>query len=65
MPPSNSTVGRDGHGVGLIVDHWTVVMSEGAICGFMEDDMFKDAGRAMLKRVDDHLEAYEPLTWTK
>src|SRR5438034_11541785 len=30
-----------------------------------EDDMFTDADRAMLKRVYDHLEAYEPLTWTK
>jgi hypothetical protein len=27
--------------------------------------MFTDADRAMLKRVYDHLEAYEPLTWTK
>jgi len=27
--------------------------------------MSTDADRAMLKRVYDHLEAYEPLTWTK
>jgi len=40
-------------------------MFEGAICRFMEDDMFKDADRALLKRAYDHLEAYEPLTWTK
>ena len=173
MPASNHTVGRDGHSVELIVDHWTVVMFEGAIRRFKdpasilsahyvigsdgriaqlvseddtayhagvfsvnqrsigieheagpamppsealyaasarlhadiasryglalevdttvlahraivptecpgtldldrivrealeEDDMFTDADRAMLKRVYDHLEAYEPLTWTK
>ena len=172
-PASNYTVGRDGNSVELIVDHWTVVMFEGAIRRFMnpasilsahyvigsdgriaqlvseddtayhagvfsvnqrsigieheagpampptdalyaasaqlhaeiasryglalnvgttvlphhaivptecpgtldldrivrealqEDDMFTDADRAMLKRVYDHLEAYEPLTWTK
>ena len=40
-------------------------MFEGAICRFMEDDLFSDADRAMLKRVYDHREAYEPLTWTK
>ena len=173
MPASNHTVGRDSHSVELIVDHWTVVMFEGAIRRFKdpasilsahyvigsdgriaqlvseddtayhagvfsvnqrsigieheagpamppnealyaasarlhadiasryglalevdttvlphraivptecpgtldldrivrealeEDDMFTDADRAMLKRVYDHLEAYEPLTWTK
>ena len=173
MPASNYTVGRGGHTVELIVDHWTVVMFEGAIRRFKdpasilsahyvigsdgriaqlvseddtayqagvfsvnqrsigieheagpamppsdalyaasarlhadisrrhgfalqvgttvlphhaivptecpgtldldrivrealeEDDMFTDADRAMLKRVYDHLEAYEPLTWTK
>src|SRR5256886_6764088 len=173
VPASNYTVGRDGQGVELIVDHWTVVMFEGAIRRFLnpasilsahwvigsdgggaqlaseadpayragvfsvnqqsigiehgsgpgmppsdalyaasarlhseiasrhgltlevgttvlphhaivptecpgtldldrivrealeEDDMFTDADRAMLKRVYDHLEAYEPLTWTK
>src|SRR5437870_11756667 len=30
-----------------------------------EDDMLTDPDRAMLKRVYDHLDAYEPLTWTK
>ena len=173
VPESNYTVGRDGNQVDLIVDHWTVVMFEGAIRRFLnpasilsahyvigsdgriaqlvseddtayqagvyavnlrsigieheagpampptdalyaasarlhadiaarygltlevgatvlphhaivptecpgtldldrivreameEDDMFTDADRAMLKRVYDHLEAYEPLTWTK
>src|SRR4030088_3415448 len=29
-----------------------------------EDDMFPDEDRKMLKRVYDHLEAYEPLVWT-
>jgi len=29
-----------------------------------EDDMFTDEDRKMLKRVYDHLEAYEPLVWT-
>jgi N-acetylmuramoyl-L-alanine amidase-like protein len=29
-----------------------------------EDDMFTDEDRRMLKRVYDHLEAYEPLVWT-
>jgi hypothetical protein len=29
-----------------------------------EDDMFTDEDRKMLKRVYDHLEAYEPLLWT-
>jgi hypothetical protein len=172
VPASNYTVGRDGNSVELIVDHWTVVMFEGAIRRFkdpasvlsahyvigsdgriaqlvseddtayhagvfsvnqrsigieheagpamppsdalyaasaqlhadiaaryglalevgrtvlphhaivptecpgtldldrivreaLEDDMFTDADRTMLKRVYDHLEAYEPLTWTK
>jgi len=173
VPASNHTIGRDGQRVELIVDHWTVVMFEGAIRRFLnpasilsahyvigadgriaqlvseddtayqagvfsvnqrsigieheagpampptealyaasarlhadiasrhgltlevgatvlphhaivptecpgtldldrivrqaleEDDMFTDADRAMLKRVYDHLEAYEPLTWTK
>ena len=40
-------------------------MFEGAICRFMEDDMFTDADRAVLKRACDHREAYEALTWTK
>ena len=35
VPPSNYTVGRDGNGVELIVDHWTVVMFEGAIRRFL------------------------------
>ena len=30
-----------------------------------EDDMFTDADRAKLDRIYQHLEAYEPLTWTK
>ncbi|TMF80686.1 MAG: N-acetylmuramoyl-L-alanine amidase [Chloroflexi bacterium] len=34
VPESNYTVGRDGHSVELIVDHWTVVMFEGAIRRF-------------------------------
>jgi hypothetical protein len=29
-----------------------------------EDDMFTEEDRRMLKRVYDHLEAYEPLVWT-
>ncbi len=29
-----------------------------------EDDMFTDEDRRMLRRVYDHLEAYEPLVWT-
>ena len=35
MPASNYTVGRDGSSVELIVDHWTVVMFEGAIRRFL------------------------------
>jgi len=35
VPPSNYTVGRDGNTVELIVDHWTVVMFEGAIRRFL------------------------------
>lgn len=34
IPQSNYTVGRDGGTVELIVDHWTVVMFEGAIRRF-------------------------------
>jgi len=30
-----------------------------------EDDMFTDEDRRMLRRVYDHLEAYEPMVWTK
>src|SRR2546427_3220210 len=30
-----------------------------------EDDMFTDADRAKLDRIYQHLQAYEPLTWTK
>jgi N-acetyl-anhydromuramyl-L-alanine amidase AmpD len=30
-----------------------------------EDDMFTEEDRRKLNRVYDHLEAYEPLTWTK
>jgi len=59
------TPSRDGHRVELIVDHWSVVMFEGAIRKYLKDDMFTDADRAMLKRAYDHLEASEPLTWTK
>ena len=29
-----------------------------------EDDMFTDEDRRMLRRVYDHLEAYEPMVWT-
>jgi N-acetyl-anhydromuramyl-L-alanine amidase AmpD len=36
VPASNYTVGRDGHGMELIVDHWTVVMFEGAIRRFKD-----------------------------
>jgi hypothetical protein len=36
IPQSNYTVGRDGNAVDLIVDHWTVVMFEGAIRRFMD-----------------------------
>jgi N-acetyl-anhydromuramyl-L-alanine amidase AmpD len=35
VPSSNYTPGRDGYGVELIVDHWTVVMFEGAIRRFL------------------------------
>jgi len=35
VPASNYTVGRDGSSVELIVDHWTVVMFEGAIRRFL------------------------------
>jgi N-acetyl-anhydromuramyl-L-alanine amidase AmpD len=35
VPASNYTVGRDGNGVELIVDHWTVVMFDGAIRRFL------------------------------
>src|SRR6266511_4411947 len=34
VPESNYSVGRGGQGVELIVDHWTVVMFEGAIRRF-------------------------------
>jgi N-acetyl-anhydromuramyl-L-alanine amidase AmpD len=36
LPQSNYTVGRDGNAVELIVDHWTVVMFEGAIRRFKD-----------------------------
>jgi N-acetyl-anhydromuramyl-L-alanine amidase AmpD len=36
VPASNHTVGRDGNSVELIVDHWTVVMFEGAIRRFKD-----------------------------
>jgi hypothetical protein len=36
IPESNFTVGRAGNAVGLIVDHWTVVMFEGAIRRFKD-----------------------------
>ena len=36
MPASNHTVGRGGSAVELIVDHWTVVMFEGAIRRFKD-----------------------------
>ena len=36
IPQSNYTVGRDGNAVELIVDHWTVVMFEGAIRRFKD-----------------------------
>lgn len=35
VPSSNFTVGRDGNQVDLIVDHWTVVMFDGAIRRFL------------------------------
>ena len=35
VPASNYTVGRGGDSVELIVDHWTVVMFEGAIRRFL------------------------------
>ena len=34
VPPSNFTAGRDGGAVELIIDHWTVVMYEGAVRRF-------------------------------
>jgi N-acetyl-anhydromuramyl-L-alanine amidase AmpD len=36
VPASNHTVGRDGNTVELIVDHWTVVMFDGAIRRFKD-----------------------------
>lgn len=36
VPQSNYTVGREGNAVQLIVDHWTVVMFEGAIRRFKD-----------------------------
>ena len=36
VPASNHAVGRGGSSVELIVDHWTVVMFEGAIRRFMD-----------------------------
>jgi hypothetical protein len=36
IPQSNHTAGRDGGTVDLIVDHWTVVMFEGAIRRFKD-----------------------------
>ena len=36
IPESNLTVGREGNAVELIVDHWTVVMFEGAIRRFKD-----------------------------
>ncbi|TMC31713.1 MAG: N-acetylmuramoyl-L-alanine amidase, partial [Chloroflexi bacterium] len=36
VPESNYTVGREGERVELIVDHWTVVMFEGAIRRFKD-----------------------------
>jgi len=36
VPQSNYTVGREGNTVQLIVDHWTVVMFEGAIRRFKD-----------------------------
>jgi N-acetyl-anhydromuramyl-L-alanine amidase AmpD len=36
VPASNQTIGRGGHNVELIVDHWTVVMFEGAIRRFKD-----------------------------
>jgi len=36
IPQSNYTAGREGSAVELIVDHWTVVMFEGAIRRFMD-----------------------------
>jgi N-acetyl-anhydromuramyl-L-alanine amidase AmpD len=36
VPQSNYTVGREGNAVELIVDHWTVVMFEGAVRRFKD-----------------------------
>jgi N-acetylmuramoyl-L-alanine amidase len=36
VPASNQTIGRGGHRVELVVDHWTVVMFEGAIRRFRD-----------------------------
>lgn len=35
VPESNYTIGREGNQIDLIVDHWTVVMFEGAIRRFL------------------------------
>jgi N-acetyl-anhydromuramyl-L-alanine amidase AmpD len=36
VPQSNYTVGREGNAVELVVDHWTVVMFEGAVRRFKD-----------------------------
>ena len=43
IPQSNYIVGRDGNAVELIVDHWTVVMFEGAIRRFKDPASFLSA----------------------
>jgi hypothetical protein len=58
---------------GTVLPHRTVVPTEcpGALDlerivreAEEEDDMFTEEDRRMLRRVYDHLEAYEPLVWT-
>ena len=57
-----------------MVPHWAIVPTQCpglldiariAREAEQEDDMFTEDDRRKLNRVYDHLEAYEPLTWTK
>jgi len=43
VPESNRTIGREGERVQLIVDHWTVVMFEGAIRRFLDPNSILSA----------------------
>jgi hypothetical protein len=43
VPESNRTIGREGETVQLIVDHWTVVMFEGAVRRFLDPNSILSA----------------------